>query len=82
MGADRGILVKTDATVEPLAVAQIPKEVSYMYSPASVIMGNQAIDDDSIQTGQIFFSSLSSGPREPSPPSVEITDGKIDSRAR
>ncbi|NIX78200.1 electron transfer flavoprotein subunit beta/FixA family protein [Microvirga terricola] len=58
MGADRGILVKTDATVEPLAVAKILKKVVEQESPQLVIMGKQAIDDDSNQTGQMLAALL------------------------
>jgi len=59
MGADRGILVKTDATVEPLAVAKILKSVVDAEKPGLVIMGKQAIDDDSNQTGQMLAALLS-----------------------
>jgi electron transfer flavoprotein beta subunit len=54
MGADRGILVKTDRTAEPLAVAKILKAVVEEERPGLVIMGKQAIDDDSNQTGQML----------------------------
>ncbi len=47
MGADRGILVKTDETVEPLAVAKILKAVAQEEQPGLIILGKQAIDDDS-----------------------------------
>ena len=58
MGADRGILVKTDETVEPLAVAKILKSVVEAEGPDLVILGKQAIDDDSNQTGQMLASLL------------------------
>jgi electron transfer flavoprotein beta subunit len=58
MGADRGILVKTDAAVEPLAVAKILKAVIGNESPDLVIMGKQAIDDDSNQTGQMLAALM------------------------
>jgi electron transfer flavoprotein beta subunit len=58
MGADRGILVKTDATVEPLAVAKILKAIVEAEKPGLVIMGKQAIDDDSNQTGQMLAALL------------------------
>jgi electron transfer flavoprotein beta subunit len=58
MGADRGILVKTDATVEPLAVAKILKAIVEAEQPGLVIMGKQAIDDDSNQTGQMLAALL------------------------
>ncbi|HXW20027.1 MAG TPA: electron transfer flavoprotein subunit beta/FixA family protein [Roseiarcus sp.] len=54
MGADRGILVKTDAIVEPLAVAKILKGVIALEQPGLVILGKQAIDDDCNQTGQML----------------------------
>jgi electron transfer flavoprotein beta subunit len=58
MGADRGILVKTDVTVEPLAVAKILKAIVEAEQPGLVIMGKQAIDDDSNQTGQMLAALL------------------------
>ncbi len=54
MGADRGILVKTEATVEPLAVAKILKAIVDQEQPGLVILGKQAIDDDCNQTGQML----------------------------
>src|SRR3990170_3834920 len=54
MGADRGILVKADGPVEPLAVAKILKAVVDAEKPGLVIMGKQAIDDDCNQTGQML----------------------------
>ena len=58
MGADRGILVKADGTVEPLAVAKILKGVVDEEKPGLVILGKQAIDDDSNQTGQMLAALL------------------------
>jgi electron transfer flavoprotein beta subunit len=58
MGADRGILVKTDAPVEPLAVAKILKALVQAEQPGLVILGKQAIDDDSNQTGQMLAALL------------------------
>jgi electron transfer flavoprotein beta subunit len=54
MGADRGILVKTDDTTEPLAVAKILKGIVEEEQPGLVILGKQAIDDDANQTGQML----------------------------
>jgi electron transfer flavoprotein beta subunit len=54
MGADRGILVKVDGVVEPLAVAKILKGVVDAEQPGLVILGKQAIDDDCNQTGQML----------------------------
>lgn len=58
MGADRGILVKTDGYVEPLAVAKILKSVTEAEKPGLVILGKQAIDDDCNQTGQMLAALL------------------------
>src|SRR4030081_2797782 len=58
MGADRGILVKTDGVVEPLAVAKILKAIVEAEKPGLVIMGKQAIDDDCNQTGQMLAALL------------------------
>lgn len=61
MGADRGILVKTDDAVEPLAVAKILKGIVDEEQPGLVIVGKQAIDDDSNQTGQMLAALLGWG---------------------
>ena len=58
MGADRGILVKHDGYVEPLAVAKILKGVVEVEKPGLVILGKQAIDDDCNQTGQMLAALL------------------------
>ncbi|MBZ9937332.1 electron transfer flavoprotein subunit beta/FixA family protein [Mesorhizobium sp. BR1-1-16] len=59
MGADRGILIKTDAErVEPLAVAKLIKALIASETPGLVILGKQAIDDDSNQTGQMLAALL------------------------
>src|ERR1700726_2334339 len=59
MGADRGILVKTDgAAVEPLAVAKILKSIADAEQPGLIILGKQAIDDDCNQTGQMLAALL------------------------
>jgi len=58
MGADRGILVKTDAEVEPLAVAKILKAICVAEAPHLVITGKQAIDDDCNQTGQMLAALM------------------------
>jgi electron transfer flavoprotein beta subunit len=58
MGADRGILIKTDETVEPLAVAKLLKAVAEEEKPDLMILGKQAIDDDSNQTGQMLAALL------------------------
>ena len=58
MGADRGILVKVEGAVEPLAVAKILKAIVDAEKPGLVILGKQAIDDDSNQTGQMLAALL------------------------
>ncbi len=58
MGADRGILIKHEGTVEPLTVAKLLKAVVDAEKPGLVILGKQAIDDDSNQTGQMLAALL------------------------
>jgi len=58
MGADRAILVKVDAAVEPLAVAKLLKGIVEAEAPRLVILGKQAIDDDANQTGQMLSALL------------------------
>jgi electron transfer flavoprotein beta subunit len=58
MGADRGILVKVDGAVEPLAIAKILKAIAEAEKPGLIIMGKQAIDDDCNQTGQMLAALL------------------------
>jgi electron transfer flavoprotein beta subunit len=58
MGADRGILVETDDEVQPLAVAKLLKALVEKEQPGLVILGKQAIDDDSNQTGQMLAALL------------------------
>jgi electron transfer flavoprotein beta subunit len=58
MGADRGILVQTDAELQPLAVAKLLKAIVAKEQPRLVILGKQAIDDDSNQTGQMLAALL------------------------
>ena len=77
MGADRGILVKTDETVEPLAVAKILKSIVEDEKPDLVILGKQAIDDDCNQTGQML-AALLGWPQGTFASKVELTDGKIN----
>ncbi|MEZ5710071.1 MAG: electron transfer flavoprotein subunit beta/FixA family protein [Blastomonas sp.] len=61
MGADRAILIETDEEVEPLAVAKLLAKVAAEESPKLVILGKQAIDDDSNQTGQMLAALLGWG---------------------
>lgn len=77
MGADRGVLVKHDGPVEPLAVAKILKGVVGAEAPGLVIMGKQAIDDDCNQTGQMLAALLGWG-QGSFASKVELADGSVD----
>ncbi|BBF94778.1 electron transfer flavoprotein subunit beta/FixA family protein [Blastochloris tepida] len=77
MGADRGILVKTDAVVEPLAVAKILAKLVEAEAPGLVIMGKQAIDDDCNQTGQML-AALLGWPQGTFASKVVAADGSLD----
>ena len=61
MAADRGILIETDAELEPLAVAKLLKAITEKENPDLVILGKQAIDDDCNQTGQMLAALLGWG---------------------
>ncbi|MFN3473072.1 MAG: electron transfer flavoprotein subunit beta/FixA family protein [Blastomonas sp.] len=61
MGADRAILIETDETVEPLAVAKLLAKVAGEEGPGLILLGKQAIDDDSNQTGQMLAALLGWG---------------------
>ena len=76
MGADRGILVKTEHDVEPLSVAKILKSIIEKESPGLVILGKQAIDDDCNQTGQML-SALLDWPQSTFVSNLELKDKKI-----
>ncbi|HEU5068518.1 MAG TPA: electron transfer flavoprotein subunit beta/FixA family protein, partial [Sphingomicrobium sp.] len=58
MGADRAILIQTDEEIEPLAVAKILAKIASDEQPGMIILGKQAIDDDSNQTGQMLAALL------------------------
>ncbi len=75
MGADRGILVTTDVAVEPLAVAKILAKIAEEEQPGLVILGKQAIDDDSNQTGQML-AALLGWSQATFASSVELGDGE------
>ena len=77
MGADRGILVKTDLTAEPLGVAKILKAIALAESAGLIIMGKQAIDDDCNQTGQMLAALLGWG-QGTFASKVDFVDGGID----
>ncbi|MCS4245262.1 electron transfer flavoprotein beta subunit [Rhizobium sp. BIGb0125] len=76
MGADRAILIETDETVEPLAVAKLLKGVVDAETPDLVILGKQAIDDDSNQTGQMLAALLGWG-QGTFASKVEIADSSV-----
>jgi electron transfer flavoprotein beta subunit len=75
IGADRAILVETDAELEPLAVAKLLKAVCAKENPQLVILGKQAIDDDSNQTGQML-AALLGRPQATFASKVKIEGGK------
>jgi electron transfer flavoprotein beta subunit len=76
IGADRGILVETDADVQPLAVAKVLKALIDKEKPDLIILGKQAIDDDSNQTGQML-AALAGLPQGTFASKVEVADGKV-----
>jgi electron transfer flavoprotein beta subunit len=77
MGADRAILIQTDAEVEPLAVAKLLKAVVDEEGPGIVLLGKQAIDDDSNQTGQML-AALSGRPQGTFASKVEVKGDKVE----
>jgi len=77
MGADRAILIQTDAEVEPLAVAKLLKAVMDEEGPSIVLLGKQAIDDDSNQTGQML-AALSGRPQGTFASRVEIKGEAVE----
>ena len=74
IGADRGILVETDAEVQPLAVSKVLKALIDKEKPDLIILGKQAIDDDSNQTGQML-AALADLPQGTFASKVEVADG-------
>ncbi len=76
-GADRGVLVKTDAAIEPLAVAKILKAVALEEQPGLIILGKQAIDEDSNQTGQMLAALLGWG-QGTFASKIEISESSVD----
>lgn len=77
MGADRGILVQSDEDVQPLDVAKILQKVAESESADLLILGKQAIDDDSNQTGQML-GALLNWPQATFASKVELKDGSAD----
>ncbi len=76
MGVDRGILVETDAELQPLAVAKLLKAVCEKETPSLVICGKQAIDDDANQTGQML-AALMDWPQATFASKVELVADKV-----
>jgi electron transfer flavoprotein beta subunit len=77
IGADRAILVETNAELQPLAVAKLLAAVAKKESPDLVILGKQAIDDDSNQTGQML-AALLGWPQATFASKVKIADGRAE----
>jgi len=75
IGADRAILVETDAELQPLAVAKLLKAVCDREQPQLVILGKQAIDDDANQTGQML-AALGNMAQATFASKVDIADGR------
>jgi electron transfer flavoprotein beta subunit len=77
IGADRAILVESNEELQPLAVAKLLKSVCEKEKPEIVIMGKQAIDDDSNQTGQML-AALMSWPQATFASKVTVAEGKAE----
>lgn len=77
MGADRAILIQTDAEIEPRVVSSLLKAVVEKEQPGLVSMGKQAIDDDMNATGQMLAARLG-WPQGTFASSVEIADGRVE----
>ena len=77
VGADKGIHVKTEGVLEPLAVSKIIQKIVEKEKPDLVFMGKQAIDDDCNQTGQML-SSLLDWPQATFASKIDLKDGKLE----
>ena len=77
VGADRGIHIKTDGAIEPLAVAKILQKIVDKEKPELVFMGKQAIDDDCNQTGQML-AGLLNWPQATFASKINIKDNKLE----
>jgi electron transfer flavoprotein beta subunit len=77
VGADRGILIKTEGTIEPLAVAKALQKIVDKEKPDLVFMGKQAIDDDCNQTGQML-SALLNWPQATFASKIEVKDKTLE----
>lgn len=75
IGADRAVLIETDAELQPLAVAKLLKAICEKEQPGLVLCGKQAIDDDANQTGQML-AALLNWPQATFASNVSIADGK------
>jgi electron transfer flavoprotein beta subunit len=75
MGADRAILVKVDAPLDPLAIARVIAKVAENEKPELVVIGKQAIDDDSNQAGQMIAEMLG-WPQATFASKIELAEGK------
>jgi electron transfer flavoprotein beta subunit len=76
IGADRGVLVETGAEIEPLGVAKVLQRLAVEEQPQLIILGKQAIDDDSNQTGQML-AALLGWPQATFASKVVLEDGKV-----
>jgi len=76
IGADRGILVQSDAELQPLAVAKLLKALADKEQPGLVILGKQAIDDDANQTGQML-AALLDWPQATNASQVEVQGDRV-----
>jgi electron transfer flavoprotein beta subunit len=76
MGADRGILIETEELLEPLAIAKLFKHVVEKESPGLIVLGKQAIDDDSNQTGQML-AAMTGMPQATFASKVEFDSDKL-----
>jgi len=77
IGADRAVLVETDAELQPLAVAKLLRAIAQKEGPQLVILGKQAIDDDCNQTGQML-AALLGWPQATFASKVKLADGKAE----
>ena len=77
VGADRGIHVKVEGIIEPLAVSKILQKIVEKEKPDLVFMGKQAIDDDCNQTGQML-SALLDWPQATFASKIDVKDGKLE----
>ncbi|MFA7438565.1 electron transfer flavoprotein subunit beta/FixA family protein [Castellaniella sp.] len=76
IGADRGILVQSDAELQPLAVAKLLAELAKKETPQLVVLGKQAIDDDANQTGQML-AALMGWPQATNASQVEVSGDRV-----